>query len=130
MEETVARRVTKSKSEAREAKRKSTAVVIASAPPKTVPHATATTESSVPISTSTVVVLLDTDAYTLQEARDLIPAVKSFSLCTASSGFAWWIRYLHRREPPRPRQVTCLGARSLTSKEALFECLRWALERV
>ena len=46
MEEAVKRRVAKTKSEAREAKRKSTTVVKASATPKTVPHATATTESS------------------------------------------------------------------------------------
>ena len=46
MEEAVKRRVAKTKSEAREAKRKSTTVVKASAPPKTLPHATATTESS------------------------------------------------------------------------------------
>ena len=109
------------------------------APTKTVPHATATTESSghpatsssssaaanAP-STSTAVVRFDKDAYTLQESRALIPAVKGCSLCIASSGIAWQIRYLHRREPPRPRQVTWLGERNLTSKEALFECLRWA----
>ena len=52
MEEAVTRGVTKTKSEAREAKRKSTAVVKASAPPKTVPHATATIVSSGPIASS------------------------------------------------------------------------------
>ena len=138
MEEAVTRRVAKTKSEAREAKRKSTAVVKASAPPKTVPHATATTESSGPStsssssaaanapSTSRAVVRFDKDPHTLQEARALIPAVKGCSLCIASSGNAWQIRYLYRREPPRSRQVTRLGERNLTSKEALFECLRWA----
>ena len=43
MKEAVQRRVAKTKSEAREAKRTSTTVVKASAPLKTVPHATATT---------------------------------------------------------------------------------------
>ena len=118
MEEAVKRRVAKTKSEAREAKRKSTTVVKASAPPKTVPHAPATT--------SKAVVRLDKDAYTLQEARDLVPAVKGCSLCIASSGIAWQNRYLSKREPPWSRQVTWLGERNLTSKEALFECLRWA----
>ena len=75
MEEAVKRRVTKTKPEAREAKRNSTNVVKASAPPKSVPHATATTESSGPSaspsfsaaanapSTSSAVVRLDKDAY-------------------------------------------------------------------
>ena len=52
MEEAVIRRVAKTKSEAREAKRKSTTVVKASAPPKTVLHKTATTESSGPSASS------------------------------------------------------------------------------
>ena len=92
MEEAVIRRVAKTKSEAREAKRKSTTVVKASAPQKTVPPATATTESSGPSasssspaaanapSISTALVRLDEDAYTLRAARDLIPAVKRCSL--------------------------------------------------
>ena len=100
MEEAVTGRVAKTKSEAREAKRKSTTVVKASAPPKTDLHARATTECSgssasssssaaanAP-STSTAVVRFDKHAYTLQEARDLIPAVKGCSLCIASSGFS------------------------------------------
>ena len=137
MEEAVKRRVAKTKSEAREDKRKGTTVVKASAPPKTVPHATATTESSGPSasssysaaanapSTSKAVVRFDKDAYTLQEARDLIPAVKGCSLCIASSGIAWQIRHLRKRESPRSRQVTWLRE-NLSSKEALFECLRSA----
>ena len=142
MEEAVTRRVAKTKSEAREAKRKSTTVVKASAPPKTVPHATTTTESSGPStsssssaaanapSTSTAVVRFGKDAYTLQEARALIPAVKGCSLCIASPGNAWQIRYLYRRAPPRSRQVTRLDGRNLTSKEALFECFAMVLGRV
>ena len=138
MEEAVTRRVARTMSEAREAKRKITTVVKASAPPKTVPHATAKTESSGPStsssssaaanapSTSTAVVRFDKDACTLQEARALIPAVKGCSLCVASSGNAWQISYLYRQEPPRSRQVTWLREKTLTSKEALFECLRWA----
>ena len=90
MEEAVNRRVAKTKSVAREAKRKST------------------------------------NTFTFQEARDLIPAVKGCSLCVASSGIAWQIRYLSKREPPRLRQVIWLGERKFTSEEALFECLRCA----
>ena len=137
MEEAVKRRVAKTKSEARKAKRKSTTVVKASAPPETVPHATSTTESSGPSasssssaaanapSTSKAVARFDKDAYTLQEARDLIPAVKGCSLCIASSRIAWQVRHLSKRESPRSRQVTWLG-KNLTSKEALCESLRSA----
>ena len=52
MEEAVKSRVAKTKSEAREAKRKSTAVVKASAPPKTVPHAAAIESSGSSASSS------------------------------------------------------------------------------
>ena len=102
----------------------------------------ATTESSGPStsssssaaanapSTSTAVVRFGKDAYTLQEARALIPAVKGCSLCIASWGNAWQIRYLYRRAPPRSRQVTRLDGRNLTSKEALFECFAMVLGRV
>ena len=102
MEEAVTRRTAKTKSEAREAKRRNITVVKASAPPKTVPHAAATTEFSGPSafssssaaanapSASTAVVRLDKDAYNLagstrfdSRGQRLLAVHRFFGICLA-----------------------------------------------